>query len=431
MSEREPWQRRVRRSDGSIDRSAPAPVGPADQPGRDAGRVPEEPRRRRSRDEWRAAASFGPLIGIVVTIVLLLLVPLGIWQMRGASGSDRLLWLIVTIIGLLGAAATGYLLSSISTIRYILGDEELIVRWRHSAHVIPYATIDEVVYDPRQSASGRGWELFWPGFYAYSRRMPPRTLRVVATLDARRRVAILTTGEAVELSPERPVLFLTELDRRRFGVAREPAPETRHEPPAPQTRSSAAPQRAPQRRLPPSADPRFRPRDSQPEQAAGSPRMPGESQPVSEHAQERVERAEPLSERPRFERPEPAGQGRFAVLGWLRDVFRDQLLGDQVSSTLLGVGVIIPVLMVAFLYNQLAGLPDQIPLHWDAIGAVDEVGEPRDLWRLPLLAFVLLIGNTAVATLLIAVDRFLTRLLLAATPIVQILAFIALLRAAL
>jgi len=151
----------------------------------------------------------------------------------------------------------------------------------------------------------------------------------------------------------------------------------------------------------------------------------GRAQPV------RVEGVSPSIDEPRIIHQPRRPEGRVASLVWLRDQFREQLLGDQVSSTLLALGVIVPVLMIAFLYNQSAGLSNQIPLHWDAVGTVDEVGEPRDLWRLPLMAFVLLIGNTAGATLLIGVDRFLTRLLLGATPIAQAIAFVLLLRAAL
>lgn len=431
MSEQEPWQRRVRRPDGSLDPAGHAPSH-ASSPVNDAVRpIPDAPRGRRPRDDWRAAASFGPLIGATVVVVLFVIGLIGIWQARSASGSDRILWLLVAGIGLAGAIGTGYLLSSIATIRYVLGDDSLTVRWRHNAHVIPYSAIDEVVYDPRQAASGRGWELFWPGFYAYSRRMSSRTLRVVATLDARRRVAILTSGEAVELSPERPVLFLGELDRRRFGAARaiEPQPEPQRDVPGYQPRAAPVAQshRPPHRRPPPSADPRFRPRSSQQVPARVAPELPS----ADERGDGNIASGsviQPTAQAPIRSRP---ADGRFATLIWLRDQFREQLLGDQVSSTLLAVGVIIPVLMVAFLYNQSAGLPDQIPLHWDALGSVDKVGEPRDLWRLPLLALVLLIGNTAVATLLIGVDRFLTRLLLAATPIAQTIAFIALLRAAL
>jgi hypothetical protein len=319
-----------------------------------------------------------------------------------------------------------YLLASIATIRYVLGDQALTVRWRHTAHVVPYAAIDEIVYDPNQPASGRGWELFWPGFYVYSRRLANRVLRVVATLDAQRRVAILTSGEAIELSPERPVLFLAELDRRRFGVSRGPVSETHQESP----RDSSVPLRMPPRRPPPSADPRFRPRerrdDTPPErqpQPQDAPRLSQSPPPQDEPFDDLSRTASPVRSTPSRSFPE--------VVVWLRQQFRDQLLGDQLSSTLLAVGVIVPLLMVAFLVNQQAGLPDAIPLHWDANGAVDVVGEPRDLWRFPLMAGVLLVGNTAVATLLIAVDRFLTRLLLAATPVVQVLAFIALARVAL
>src|SRR5690348_7939478 len=129
MSDQEPWQRRVRRSDGSIDPVGPGPLNPP-AASRDSGSVARSRARdqesgRRSRDEWRAAASFGPLIGVIVASLLALFTLLGIWQLRGASGGDRVLWLLVTLIASAGAVGVVYLLASISTIRYVLGDEAL------------------------------------------------------------------------------------------------------------------------------------------------------------------------------------------------------------------------------------------------------------------------------------------------------------------
>jgi hypothetical protein len=85
--------------------------------------------------------------------------------------------------------------------------------------------------------------------------------------------------------------------------------------------------------------------------------------------------------------------------------------------------------MVAYLYSQYEGLPDQIPIHWDASGEVIEQTGPSGLWRFPRIAVVVLVVNTSIATLLISVDRYLSRLLVAAIPVVQIILFIALIRA--
>ncbi|HEX5165716.1 MAG TPA: hypothetical protein VFV93_09995, partial [Thermomicrobiales bacterium] len=106
------------------------------------------------------------------------------------------------------------------------------------------------------------------------------------------------------------------------------------------------------------------------------------------------------------------------------------LLGDQIASALVAAGVVLPVLMVAYLYSQYEGLPDQIPIRWDATGDVIGQTAPSGLWRFPRIAVVVLIVNTALATLLIDLDRYLARLLLSGIPLVQLILFIALVRAA-
>lgn len=90
----------------------------------------------------------------------------------------------------------------------------------------------------------------------------------------------------------------------------------------------------------------------------------------------------------------------------------------------------IPLLMIAFLYSQYEGIGDIVPLHWNAHGDVDAAGTRRDLWRLPLIAALILILNTTMATVALAVDRFMARFLLAATLLAQAIAFVALIHAA-
>jgi uncharacterized membrane protein len=112
-----------------------------------------------------------------------------------------------------------------------------------------------------------------------------------------------------------------------------------------------------------------------------------------------------------------------------RDLFRDRLLADQVSSVLVAMGVVLPVLMVAYLYSQYEGLPQQIPIRWDASGDVEVLSSPGGLWRFPRIAITLLVVNTFLATLAIEVDHYLSRLLLAGVPVAQVILFVALVRA--
>jgi hypothetical protein len=84
--------------------------------------------------------------------------------------------------------------------------------------------------------------------------------------------------------------------------------------------------------------------------------------------------------------------------------------------------------MVAYLYSQYEGLPDQIPVRWNAANDVAEWSGPGGLWRFPVIAAIVLAANTAVATMLVTVDRYLARLLLAGIPLVQLILFVALIR---
>ena len=85
--------------------------------------------------------------------------------------------------------------------------------------------------------------------------------------------------------------------------------------------------------------------------------------------------------------------------------------------------------MVAYLYSQYEGLPGQIPIQWDASGEVAEVASPSGLWRFPRIAVVVLVVNTALATLVVGIDRYLARLLVAGIALTQLILAIALIRA--
>jgi hypothetical protein len=230
-------------------------------------------------------------------------------------------------------------------------------------------------------------------------------------------VRIATPSGIYAISPERPILFLAELARRRQGISPEvspsPAPSYPGAPATPPGRfdrmvtaptrdvSPNPPTRVP---LPPVAD--LRDDRNVPARSAEAPRStvrPGQRQARSATGQDWL----------------------FAY----RHLFRERLLGDHVASSLIAVGVMIPLLMIAVLYSQYEGIPSVIPLHWNAHGDPDQFGTPRDLWRLPLIAVVVLVLNTALATVALTIDRFMARFLTAATPVVQILAFVALIRA--
>jgi len=326
---------------------------------------------------WPAAHGAGRAVGVALLVVELLIVVVAFWRSQAASGP--LLWLVWLLILATVAlvVVTTWLVRGVETMQYVVDDHQLTIRWMGRKHVVALGEIVEVVYDPHLPPPSAGWEPIWPGLVVWTRRRRDGVWRAWATLPPRGRVRIRTTTGGVEISPSRPIRFLVDIDRRRAGG--------------------------------PPPDVAATPWPAEPEQRRASPRP----------------RPAPAGE------PEPAR--RRAELGLLghayRQLFRRDLLGDRLSSNLVAVGVIIPLLMVAYLFSQLEGVPDPVALHWDALGEVDRVGPPSALWQLPVLAVLVLAGNTVLATVLVAVDRFLSRLMLAATPIAQVIAVIALLRA--
>src|SRR3712207_11531 len=109
MSEHEPWQRRVRRPGVGFDTPVPDLSGETNEGQRasssDGSAASEQPLRRRPRDEWRPAASFGLVVGIAVTIALVVIGVIGVAQAVDASDGNRMLWALVAVIGL--ACAVG------------------------------------------------------------------------------------------------------------------------------------------------------------------------------------------------------------------------------------------------------------------------------------------------------------------------------------
>lgn len=338
---------------------------PAPEPGRPQDvEPPATTEEPEPLQEWRAAAGPGGLVGVALSAVLAVVTVFCASRLLGASGAERLIWGAVTLVAGAALGYVLYLLRGLSRMRYILGPRSITVECLAAQRTVPYDTIVDVVYKPHERAPASGWERYWPGFYVSTTRMVDGVWHSWATLPPHRRVRIVTETDIVAISPHRPILFLDELHRRLQGVT------------APPTES----------RIPETGQPR-------------------PTVPAAGRAPARID----------------------PIYVW-NVLFREQLLGDHVASALIAAGVVIPLLMAGYLYSQYEGIPGTIPLHYNARGEVDAYGTPRDLWLLPVVAAVVLVVNTAIATAAQLYDRFVSRLLLAAIPGVQALAFIALLR---
>jgi hypothetical protein len=346
--------------------------------------------------EWQPAAGAGSLVGVSLIAVALLLALIALWQLRASSGALKGLWLLVGGAAVVGAGYTAYLLRGLGTLRYVFTSDALLVRWLGDELPVPYAELLDVVYRPRDAISLAARERFWPGYYISVVHRPEGLWRSYATESPGRRMRLVTSDGIVAISPHRPVLFRQELERRRARVPDAPSrpPITRLEP----ITAARTPARAP------AAPPRSTRVDLPRERVAPGPVTP-----------------------PRAAAP-ALRLNRALVDDIYHTHFRERLLGDQIASTAIALGVALPLLMAAYLFSQYEGVPRDVPLHWDAHGLLDRLGAPRELWLLPLTSVCILAVNTLLATFAIAFDRFAARLLTVATPIAQLATFFALAR---
>jgi len=359
----------------------------------------------RGRDVWRASASFGWLIGTVLLMLAGAGIVLLLVRVPSSSGGQRIAWIAVAAVLTTLAIGIAVLLRALPTMRYRFDGDAVVVEWLRQRRVVPLADIHDVIFEPDQPLRLPGWEPFWPGYYVATVRSAAGTWHTWATQLPQRRVRLVTSQGIIAISPERPVRFIAELERRRRLAGQ-------------QTTGANA-----------------RPGEIASEPAIARPADAlHDLQSLPTHLRASPD-SEPMRDRsPRIDRKQPhrSESSRNPLTTWLRayrDVFRDQFLADQIASALVAVGVVLPVLMVAYLYSQYEGLPEQIPVQWDSTGDVAELTTPSGLWRFPRIAVVILIVNTSLATLLIGVDRHLARLLVAGVPLAQVILFIALVRA--
>jgi hypothetical protein len=97
------------------------------------------------------------------------------------------------------------------------------------------------------------------------------------------------------------------------------------------------------------------------------------------------------------------------------------LWADGVSRALFLGGLALCVLLFAYLATVYSGLPENLPIHWDAQGQPDFIGGPIELLRLPAFALGIWLANAIAARLVLTRERAATLLLLAGGFAVQII----------
>jgi hypothetical protein len=87
---------------------------------------------------------------------------------------------------------------------------------------------------------------------------------------------------------------------------------------------------------------------------------------------------------------------RRLVASWLSD---RAFLWGAVAAVLANAGLYLYVWWI------IPGLPEMLPLHYDATGTVDLIGRPSELFRLPSIGSLILAANLAIAGLAHAFER--------------------------
>jgi hypothetical protein len=294
---------------------------------------------------------------------------------------------VLAVCAAVAAALAGilaYLLYGYFTMSYALERQTLTVRWGRSRSIIPLEAID-YVGPAAQVLEGQrpGTSLPWPGYYLEVYPVfDDYTVRTFATQPLHRQVMVCAGPTLYALSPERPIRFMEELVRLRERIGQGSAEA---EPAGPMARAGAIATTVADstQQLPIVTPSRSRRRSTNGSGAAG-----------------------------------PATAAR-------RPSAPPALFNDQLARQMLLGGLLLTISMVVFIFIKLPGLPDSIPLHFNALGQVDRIGRPGEILWLPGLTLLVAISNLVLALSIQRYDVFAARLLLAGPLLTGLVAWVA------
>ncbi|MBA2246498.1 MAG: hypothetical protein H0W23_00095, partial [Chloroflexia bacterium] len=109
-------------------------------------------------------------------------------------------------------------------------------------------------------------------------------------------------------------------------------------------------------------------------------------------------------------------------------IAKADLVNDAAALSMIGVGLLGLSAMAIVVANQAESLAPTFATHVSASGVLQNFEHYTGLWRLPLLAAMLTLMNIVAAWFISPLDRFASRFLLAAAVVVQLVAWVALLR---
>lgn len=341
---------------------------------------------------WRAAASPGGLIGVLIIILSMLGAGGAILALLGVASvplPTPVIWL-AAVLFTAAAAAASYLVYGYTTIGYAFGDDVLEIRWAGRRYAIDLAAVTYIgpAIEVLEERPGR-WQRFWPGYYVGVRQEKIGPVRVVATLPLRRQLLISTDTEHFAISPERPVLFVEEYGRLRRALDAQ--------------RTGGLPTVAP---------------------GQGAQRLAdaGWTMQYPVIAPSRGARGE---------QPDAAsattGSYQIAAPGrGVSPLLRPVLLADRVARVFLAIAILFNLLLVGYILLKYDSIPQSITLHWNVNGLPDRIGSPREIWTLPLITGLVTLANFGLAWSIVTFDRFAARFLLGGTCLVQLGAWVAL-----
>jgi hypothetical protein len=171
------------------------------------------------------------------------------------------------------------------------------------------------------------------------------------------------------------------------------------------------------------------------------PEPPRDPEPQDQVVQQRVEKEQGLVSRVPFAAPKPVlapqGTPRSEIIQPLTRVYRQEpdatspairpmLHRDQFSMAVAGIGLLTTLAMVGYIAMQYDDIPPSLTLHWNVDGLPGRIGEPREIWILPVIAGLVLFANLGLAWSVAQFDRFAARLLMSSTLIVHIVTWLAL-----
>jgi hypothetical protein len=99
---------------------------------------------------------------------------------------------------------------------------------------------------------------------------------------------------------------------------------------------------------------------------------------------------------------------------------------DRVAQVLVAAGIVFTALLFAVVLFRYPGLPDRLPMHYDATGQVDRIAVRSEIFRLPVIGIIAWATNGVLGILFYRRQRMLSYLAWSGTLLVQTLFLMAL-----